>query len=88
MPSLAEWEEAVRERPHPAEHVEGQCEYCRQDVPKNVPSGDMSPTNVPKPQEGDYTEVCPQCFKRPVVAGRKLCDGCRKAEYRKGQDAS
>jgi hypothetical protein len=47
-------------------------------VPKNVPNGDNSEANVPNAQEG----LCEDCGKRQAVAGRKLCDGCRKAAYR------
>ncbi len=65
--------------PHPPEHIEGECGYC---VPKDVPTGDVSPTNVPSPREGNYTQLCQGCYKRPVETGRQRCSGCRKAAQR------
>lgn len=65
--------------PHPPEHIEGKCGYC---VPKNVPSGGMSPTDVPRAGGGEVPQPCPQCLTRSVVPGRQLCDACRKAAQR------
>ncbi len=82
-----------RERgPHPAEHVEGECEYCcghdpwpagreavqpGRVVPTIVPATAVSPQNVPA--------LCERCGKNEKEGRHPVCAGCRKAAYREGK---
>ncbi len=72
----------ARKGPHPAEHVEGECEYC---TPKSVPTEPTSLHRVPTVNIAcdDADEgFCETCRARPREGQYKQCSACRKAAYR------
>jgi hypothetical protein len=63
--------------PHPAEHVEGECGYCRQNVADPVADREMSPVDV-----ADRPDTCSVCGENEPQPGRRVCSACRKAAQR------